>query len=96
MTAPEVQNTMTANDPDTAAAAPAADLEVDATGLACPLPILRAKKALAQLASGQVLKVITTDRNAIRDFQAFARQTGNVLVLQQESERQGVHYLRRR
>ncbi|ANN78658.1 sulfurtransferase TusA family protein [Bordetella flabilis] len=87
---------MTPNDTDTSAAAPAADLEVDATGLACPLPILRAKKALAQLASGQVLKVITTDRNAIRDFQAFARQTGNALVLQQESEAQGVHYLRRR
>jgi TusA-related sulfurtransferase len=87
---------MTANDTDTSAAAPAADLEVDATGLACPLPILRAKKALAQLASGQVLKVITTDRNAIRDFQAFARQTGNALVLQQESGGQGVHYLRRR
>jgi TusA-related sulfurtransferase len=78
------------------AAAPAADLEIDATGLACPLPILRAKKALATLSSGQVLKVITTDRNAIRDFQAFARQTGNVLVSQQENAGQGVHYLRRR
>jgi TusA-related sulfurtransferase len=76
--------------------AAAADLEIDATGLACPLPILRAKKALATLASGQVLKVITTDRNAIRDFQAFARQTGNVLVSQQENAGQGVHYLRRR
>jgi TusA-related sulfurtransferase len=75
---------------------PVADLEVDATGLACPLPILRAKKSLAQLASGQVLKVLTTDRNAIRDFQAFARQTGNALVFQQENAGQGVHYLRRR
>ncbi|AOB33541.1 hypothetical protein AKI39_08520 [Bordetella sp. H567] len=78
------------------AAAPVADLEVDAKGLACPLPILRAKKALAQLASGQVLKVVTTDRNAIRDFQAFARQTGNTLLLQEESAGQGVHFLRRR
>ena len=77
-------------------AAPAADLEIDATGLACPLPILRAKKALAQLASGQVLKVRTTDRGAVRDFQAFAKQTGNTLLLQQEADGQGVHYLRRR
>jgi TusA-related sulfurtransferase len=87
---------MSGTDTDPAAAAPAVDLEVDATGLACPLPILRAKKALAQLASGQVLKVTTTDRNAIRDFQAFARQTGNALVLQQDNDGQGVHYLRRR
>jgi TusA-related sulfurtransferase len=77
-------------------APPVPDLEIDATGLACPLPILRAKKALAQLESGQVLKVITTDRNAIRDFQAFSRQTGNALLLQQEDAGQGVHYLRRR
>ncbi|HTJ99271.1 MAG TPA: sulfurtransferase TusA family protein [Bordetella sp.] len=77
-------------------AAPVADLEIDARGLACPLPILRAKKALAQLISGQVLKVTTTDRNAIRDFQAFARQTGNALLLQEENAGQGVHYLRRR
>lgn len=87
---------MSGTDPNGSAEAPVADLEIDATGLACPLPILRAKKALAQLASGQVLKVVTTDRNAIRDFQAFARQTGNALVLQQETAEQGVHYLRRR
>lgn len=79
-----------------AAGVPAPDLEIDATGLACPLPILRAKKALAQLTSGQVLKVTTTDRNAIRDFQAFARQTGNALLRQEENAGQGVHYLRRR
>jgi tRNA 2-thiouridine synthesizing protein A len=88
-------NASAAESGDTAAP-PAADLEIDATGLACPLPILRAKKALATLTSGQVLKVITTDRNAIRDFQAFARQTGNALVSQQENGGQGVHYLRRR
>lgn len=75
---------------------PDVDLEIDANGLACPLPILRAKKALAQLTSGQVLKVLTTDHNAIRDFQAFAKQTGNALILQQEDAGQGVHYLRRR
>jgi TusA-related sulfurtransferase len=75
---------------------PQADLEIDATGIVCPLPILRTKKALAQLMSGQVLKVITTDRTAIRDFQAFAKQTGNALLLQQENASHCIHYLRRR
>lgn len=75
---------------------PAADLEVDASGLKCPLPILRAKKALAQLKSGQVLKVITTDTHALRDFQAFAKQTGNTLEAQVETEAGALHFLRRR
>jgi len=78
------------------AEAPAFEQEVDASGLTCPLPILRAKKALAQMRSGQVLRVVTTDRNAIRDFQAFSRQTGNELVAQLESGSSTVHYLRRR
>ncbi|WP_313624160.1 sulfurtransferase TusA family protein [Achromobacter sp.] len=81
---------------DADAAAPAFDHEVDASGLTCPLPILRAKKALAQMESGQVVRVITTDRNAIRDFQAFSRQTGNALVAQQEADGRCVHFLRRR
>lgn len=75
---------------------PPADLETDASGLKCPMPILRAKKALAQLESGQVLKVITTDTHALRDFQAFAKQTGNTLLAQIESESNIVHYLKRR
>lgn len=75
---------------------PEFDLEVDASGLKCPLPILRAKKALAQLESGQVLKVITTDPNAIRDFQAFSRQTGNGLQAQIDKGDTTVHYLSRR
>lgn len=75
---------------------PSADLETDASGLKCPLPILRAKKALAQLESGQVVKVITTDTHAIQDFQAFAKQTGNVLLAQQENNDHVVHYLQRR
>lgn len=70
--------------------------EVDASGLTCPLPILRAKKALAQMESGQVLRVVTTDPNAIRDFQAFARQTGNTLLAQHEAEGHGEHFLQRR
>lgn len=71
-------------------------LEVDASGLKCPLPILRAKKALAQLQSGQVLKVITTDPHAVRDFQAFSKQTGNGLLAQVEGEANVVHFLSRR
>ena len=69
---------------------------VDATGLACPLPILRAKKALATLVSGDVLQVITTDKGAVRDFQAFCRQTGNELVAQVLETERAVHYVRRR
>lgn len=71
-------------------------LEVDASGLKCPLPILRAKKALAQLDSGQVLKVITTDKHAVTDFQAFAKQTGNTLEAQVETDGNVIHFLRRR
>ena len=56
------------------------DQELDASGLNCPLPILRAKKALAALESGQVLHIIATDPGAIKDFEAFAKQTGNELL----------------
>jgi tRNA 2-thiouridine synthesizing protein A len=75
---------------------PVPELVVDASGLKCPLPILRAKKALAQLQSGQVLKIVTTDVHAIRDFQAFAKQTGNELLQQNESEGVANHFLKRR
>lgn len=54
--------------------------ELDARGLNCPLPILRTKKALAELASGEVLKVIATDPGSVKDMQAFAKQTGNDLI----------------
>ena len=70
--------------------------QVDARGLNCPLPILRAKKALADMASGQLLKVLATDAGSLRDFQAFARQTGNELVEQQTVGEEFVHVLRRR
>lgn len=62
------------------------DQELDASGLNCPLPILRAKKSLAGLQSGQVLHVIATDPGSIKDFQAFAKQTGNELI---ESKEEG-------
>ncbi len=75
---------------------PAHQHNVDATGLACPLPILRAKKALAIMATGEVLQVITTDRGAVRDFQAFCRQTGNELLAQFDESERVVHYLKRR
>ena len=54
--------------------------EVDARGLICPLPILRAKKALADMESGQILKVLATDPGSQRDFAAFSKQTGNEIV----------------
>ncbi len=56
------------------------DKDLDARGLNCPLPILRTKKALTDMASGQVLRILATDPGAIKDFQAFARQTGHVLL----------------
>ncbi len=62
------------------------DQELDASGLNCPLPILRAKKSLASLSSGQVLHIIATDPGAVKDFQAFAKQTGNPLL---ESRQEG-------
>jgi tRNA 2-thiouridine synthesizing protein A len=72
------------------------DSAVDARGLNCPLPILKAKKALATIQSGQVLKVTATDPGSKRDFEAFARQTGNVLVGQFELDRTWTFYLKRR
>ena len=69
---------------------------LDARGLNCPLPILKAKKALTELTSGQLLKVIATDSGSVRDFQAFAKQTGNELVDQQTAGSEFIHVLRRR
>jgi tRNA 2-thiouridine synthesizing protein A len=71
-------------------------IEVDARGMHCPLPILKAKKALAQMASGELLQVVSTDPNSMRDFQAFAKQTGNELVEQIAWQDEYVHVLRRR
>jgi tRNA 2-thiouridine synthesizing protein A len=56
------------------------DQELDATGLNCPLPILRAKKALSSMQSGKVLRVVATDPGSVKDFEAFAKQTGNELL----------------
>lgn len=70
--------------------------EIDTRGLNCPLPILKAKKALADMASGELLKVYATDNGSLRDFQAFAKQTGNELVEQQTVGEGYIHILRRR
>jgi tRNA 2-thiouridine synthesizing protein A len=70
--------------------------ELDTRGLNCPLPILKAKKALGELDSGQLLKVVATDSGSVRDFQAFAKQTGNELVEQQTLGAEFIHILRRR
>ncbi|CAM5190398.1 tRNA 2-thiouridine synthesizing protein A OS=Castellaniella defragrans OX=75697 GN=HNR28_000389 PE=3 SV=1 [Castellaniella defragrans] len=76
---------------------PQADEQIDARGLNCPLPILRTKKALAKLASGQVLAVLTTDPHAAADFQAFCHQTGNALLAQCAQDGAAMmHYVRRR
>ena len=72
------------------------DQELDARGLNCPLPILKAKKALASMQSGQVLKVVATDTGSLRDFAAFAKQTGNELVEQQTVGSEFIHVLKRK
>ncbi|MEY4911471.1 MAG: hypothetical protein RL761_1134 [Pseudomonadota bacterium] len=78
----------------------AIDVELDTRGLNCPLPILKAKKSLASMTSGQLLRVVATDTGSLRDFQAFCKQTGNDLVEQQTLEanqvKEFVHVLRRR
>ena len=73
-----------------------ADRELDARGLNCPLPILKAKKALADMTSGQVLKVVATDTGSVRDFQAFAKQTGNELLGQETVGAEYLTWLKRR
>ena len=69
---------------------------VDARGLECPLPILKAKKALSRLQTGQVLKVLSTDRRSPEDFEAFARQSGNALVGSAHAAPEFTFFLRRK
>ncbi|MDQ1363367.1 MAG: tRNA 2-thiouridine synthesizing protein [Pseudomonadota bacterium] len=61
------------------------DAMLDAKGLNCPLPILRAKKAISELSSGQVLKIVATDPGSVKDFEAFCKQTGNTLLSSAEA-----------
>jgi tRNA 2-thiouridine synthesizing protein A len=70
--------------------------ELDARGLNCPLPILKAKKALAEMATGEVLRIVATDTGSVRDFQAFAKQTGNALISHTQEGREFVFLMRRK
>lgn len=72
------------------------DRDLDVTGLKCPLPILRTKKALADMVSGEVLRVRATDPGAQKDFPAFSRQTGNELLDQQEADGVFEFFLKRK
>jgi tRNA 2-thiouridine synthesizing protein A len=72
------------------------DKEIDARGLNCPLPILRAKKALTDLQSGQVLKVLATDPGSVKDFQTFARQTGHQLLSHDESNKEFTFFMKKK
>ena len=72
------------------------DKELDARGLNCPLPILRTKKALAAMSSGQVLKVVATDRGAVEDFQKFSRMTGHELLSHAEVEKEFTFFMRKK
>lgn len=72
------------------------DKELDTSGLNCPLPILKAKKALAEMTSGQLLRVTATDAGSMRDFAMFAKQTGNELLEQQTVGNAFIHVLKRR
>ena len=72
------------------------DRDLDVKGLNCPLPILRTKKALAEMETGQVLRVQATDPGSVKDFAAFANQTGNELLEQKEKNRVFEFYLKRK
>ncbi|RLJ63632.1 sulfurtransferase TusA family protein [Sulfurisoma sediminicola] len=72
------------------------DKELDARGLNCPLPILRAKKALAELTPGQILRILATDPGSVKDFQAFAKQTGNELLSSAENNKEFEFFIKRK
>ena len=72
------------------------DKELDARGLNCPLPILRTKKALADLQAGQVLKVLATDPGAVKDFQTFSKQTGHELRSHAEADKEYTFFMRKK
>lgn len=72
------------------------DKDLDARGLNCPLPILRTKKALAEMSSGQVLRILATDPGSVKDFEAFAKQTGNTLLQQSEANNEFTFYMQKK
>lgn len=70
--------------------------DLDARGLNCPLPILKAKKALAEMETGEVLRIVATDSGSVRDFQAFAKQTGNALLAHSQQNGEYTFFMRRK
>jgi tRNA 2-thiouridine synthesizing protein A len=72
------------------------DKELDARGLNCPLPILRTKKALTDMVSGQVLKVLATDPGSVKDFQAFSKQTGNALLASDAANNEFIFFMKKK
>jgi tRNA 2-thiouridine synthesizing protein A len=72
------------------------DKDLDARGLNCPLPILRAKKALTDMTTGQVLRILATDPGAVKDFQAFSKQTGNELLSHSEANKEYTFFMKRK
>jgi tRNA 2-thiouridine synthesizing protein A len=72
------------------------DKELDARGLNCPLPILRAKKSLTEMTSGQTLRILATDPGSVKDFQAFAKQTGNELLSSAEKNKEFEFFIKRK
>ena len=72
------------------------DKQLDARGLNCPLPILRTKKALTDMKSGQVLKILATDPGAVKDFEAFSKQTGNTLVSSAADQSEFVFFMKKK
>ena len=72
------------------------DKDLDARGLNCPLPILRAKKALNEMQSGQVLRIVATDPGSVKDFEAFCKQTGNALLAHSESDKEYTFFMKRK
>ena len=72
------------------------DKDLDARGLNCPLPILRTKKSLTDMSSGQILKILATDPGAVKDFQAFSKQTGNELLEHTEADGTFTFFMRKK
>ncbi len=72
------------------------DKDLDTRGLNCPLPILRAKKALAEMTTGQVLRIVATDPGSVKDFQAFSKQTGNALLSHAEAGQEFTFFMKKK
>lgn len=70
--------------------------DLDARGLNCPLPILRTKKALGELQSGQVLRIVATDPGSVKDFAAFCKQTGHTMVSQAEADKEYTYFIKKK